>query len=48
MVALERMFVKQWEGKTTVSYISFQCASFEITKKHICLLKIVKNSRHKL
>ena len=36
------MFVKQWEDKTTVSYISFQSISFEITKKDIVLLKIVK------
>ena len=42
------MFVEQWEEKTTVSYVSFQCTSFEIMKKYICLLKIVKNSRHKL
>ena len=38
------MFVKQWEDKTTVSYISFQGIWFEITKKHIVLLKIVKNN----
>ena len=38
------MFVKQWEEKTTVSYISFQCTSFEITKKCICLLKIADTS----
>ena len=42
------MFMKQWEEKTTVSKISFQCTSFEITKKYICRLKIVKNSGHKL
>ena len=42
------MFVEQWEEKTTVSYVSFQCTSFEIMKKYICLLKIVKNSRDKL
>ena len=38
------MFVKQWEEKTTVSQISFQCTSFEITKKFICLLKIADTS----
>ena len=46
MVALERINVhERWEEKTTVSYIFFQCTSFKMTKKHICLLKIVKNSR---
>ena len=38
------MFVKQWEEKTTVSLISFQRISFEITKKYICLLKITDTS----
>ena len=42
------MFVKQGEEKTTVRYISFQSTSFELKKKYICLLKIVKNSGHKL
>ena len=45
MVAQERINVaKQREDKTTVSSISFQNILFEITKKHIFLLKIVKNS----
>ena len=35
-------------ARGTLSQISFQCTSFEITKKYICLLKIVKNSGHKL
>ena len=39
------MFVKQWEGKTSVRSISLQSISFEITKKHIVLLKIVKKRR---
>ena len=42
------MFVKQWEDKATVSQISSQSISVEITKKHIVLFKIVKNSGHKL
>ena len=42
------MFVKQWEDKATVSWILFQSISFEMTKKHIVLLKIVKNGGHKL
>ena len=42
------MFVKQCEDKTTVSLISFQSIIFEITKKHVFLLKIVKNSGYKL
>ena len=49
MVAPERINLLETVGrKTTVSYISFQCTSFEIRKKYICLLKIVKNSGHKL
>ena len=49
MVAPERINVRErWEEKTTVSEISFQCTLFEMTKKYICLLKIVKNSGHKL
>ena len=42
------MLVKHYEDKATVSQILFQSISFEITKKHIVLLKIVKNSGHKL
>ena len=40
--------MKQWEDKTTVSQISFQSILFEITKKNIVLLKMVKNSGHML
>ena len=40
--------MKQWEDKATVSYISFQSILLEMNKKHIVLLKIVKNSGHKL
>ena len=35
------MFVKQWEEKTSVSSISFQCTSFELTKKYMSF----KNSK---
>ena len=45
MVAQERINVeKHQEHKTTVISISFQSILFEITKKHIFLLKTVKNS----
>ena len=41
--------LRRWAvHKTTVSQISFQSISFKITKKHIALLKIVKNSGQKL
>ena len=49
MVALEGIKVRETvERKNNCKLISFQCTLFEITKKYICLLKIVKNSRHKL
>ena len=47
VVAQGRINVCEKE-KTTVTLISFQCTLFELTKKYICLLKIVKNSGHKL
>ena len=40
----EQMFMKQWEEKTTVSSISFQCTLFEIMKKYSCPLKIADTS----
>ena len=38
------MFMKRWGEKTTGSYISFQCTSFEITRKCIFLWKIADAS----
>ena len=45
MVAQERINVeKHQEHKTTVISISFQSILFEITKKHIFLLKTLKKA----
>ena len=41
MVVQERRDVCETVG-------SVKCTSFELTKKYICFLKIVKNSGHKL
>ena len=34
------MFLKQWEDKTTISWISVESISFKMTKQHIVLLKL--------
>ena len=44
LVAQERINVCETVGRKSNCKISFQCTSFELTKKHICLLKIVDTS----
>ena len=52
MVALERINVHETVGRKSNCKLNFfsmyLCTSFKKMKKYICLLKIVKNSRHKL
>ena len=45
MVALERINVHEAVRRKNNCKLNLE---FGITKKYICLLKIVKNSRHKL